>query len=380
MRTVLAALLASLGLLLAALPARADLTPNEATSLAAARAGDALLARGSRGAAVVALQTALARALGRPLAADGVFGPRTEAAVRAFQASAGLVADGVVGPLTVAALEQAPAADPGAPAGAAPPPGAFVNPRCPPRPAGAEGGRAFVARIAPLPRARRDEEAVAALEAGNLPEALRTLHPVAFRARDAGGAWREVTVWVTPDYLAVGSDADFVRAPLSADGAQRVADRLGCVLPTVALVDAIWAAAPGRLSPIPLPPGPTMMSAEYAAEHQRRIEAQREARGLASGVLLAGHKKDVVLSARLWARPDRVAIYGWHRPDGRPIQPLSTVHERSYADYSHGARLVWATCRIDGIAHPIEAVLADPLLAPLLSHEGPLPAARLPAR
>ena len=35
---------------------------------------------------------------------DGVFGPKTEAAVKDIQQSAGLVVDGVVGPLTWAAL------------------------------------------------------------------------------------------------------------------------------------------------------------------------------------------------------------------------------------------------------------------------------------
>jgi hypothetical protein len=37
-------------------------------------------------------------------AADGVYGPATAAAVRAFQASHGLAADGIVGPATWAAL------------------------------------------------------------------------------------------------------------------------------------------------------------------------------------------------------------------------------------------------------------------------------------
>jgi peptidoglycan hydrolase-like protein with peptidoglycan-binding domain len=68
-----------------------------------------VLRRGARGAAVAALQTALT-ARGHPLAADGMFGPATERAVRAFQSRAGLVADGIAGSATMAALGLGPAA------------------------------------------------------------------------------------------------------------------------------------------------------------------------------------------------------------------------------------------------------------------------------
>ncbi len=46
----------------------------------------------------------LLRARGHGVAVDGVFGPRTAAAVRAFQGSRGLAADGDVGPRTWPAL------------------------------------------------------------------------------------------------------------------------------------------------------------------------------------------------------------------------------------------------------------------------------------
>ena len=57
-----------------------------------------VLSAGSEGRQVRLLQ----RALG--IRADGVYGPRTEAAVRRFQASRGLTVDGIVGPATTHAL------------------------------------------------------------------------------------------------------------------------------------------------------------------------------------------------------------------------------------------------------------------------------------
>ncbi len=64
------------------------------------------LRQGSRGPDVTRLQTELNRQLSpRPdLQLDGIFGAKTNAAVRRFQGSNGLVVDGVVGPRTRAAL------------------------------------------------------------------------------------------------------------------------------------------------------------------------------------------------------------------------------------------------------------------------------------
>ncbi|MGY5763937.1 C40 family peptidase [Brachybacterium sp. DNPG3] len=58
---------------------------------------------GSRGDAVTELQTAL-NENGANLAVDGVFGSKTNSAVRSYQSNSGLAVDGVVGPKTRAAL------------------------------------------------------------------------------------------------------------------------------------------------------------------------------------------------------------------------------------------------------------------------------------
>ena len=63
-----------------------------------------LLRRGHSGEDVNELQQLLMQAGFDPGTVDGVFGPGTESAVKAFQASRGLLVDGIVGRQTLAAL------------------------------------------------------------------------------------------------------------------------------------------------------------------------------------------------------------------------------------------------------------------------------------
>lgn len=66
-----------------------------------------LLRKGDRGNDVRAVQEALKLLGYDPGPIDGIFGPRTDAAVRAFQRAKGLGVDGIVGPKTRAALVNA---------------------------------------------------------------------------------------------------------------------------------------------------------------------------------------------------------------------------------------------------------------------------------
>jgi hypothetical protein len=95
-RPLCVGLVAVVALLCGAAAASADRTGG------ASSAGEGLVKRGDRGAAVEQIQGALG------IAVDGVFGSLTERAVKSFQREKGLLADGVVGPQTRQALGLQP--------------------------------------------------------------------------------------------------------------------------------------------------------------------------------------------------------------------------------------------------------------------------------
>jgi hypothetical protein len=131
--------------------------------------------------------------------------------------------------------------------------------------------------------------------------------------------------------------------------------------------------------PQPMPAGPEMRSTDYFWRHNQAIREQRQALHVALGALTAGDKKDLVITNRLWRNLGRVAIYGWQKMDGQPIQPLSTVHGARYADYSHGVRLVSKVVYVNGVARSIYDILKDPQMAAVLSDEGVIRANELEA-
>jgi hypothetical protein len=239
----------------------------------------------------------------------------------------------------------------------------------PARATDAPDGSDFVRQSAGLSEAERETAIAEELLAGNLPRFLRHLRPVTLAAP---GDDLRVIICVMPDYLALGTDQDFLRLPMALPTAAGIAERFGFLLPTPKMVDAIYQQADVRLRPQPLPAGDAMRSTAYFWRHQGEIQAQRLALRAPLGALIAGQKKDLVLTNRLLAKPDRVAIYGWHQALGRPIQPLSTVHGARYADYSHGVRLVSGVAYVDGAPRPLLEVLEDRRLAGLVSDEGPL--------
>lgn len=232
----------------------------------------------------------------------------------------------------------------------------------------------IIRTLASLDFTNREQEIVSQVLAGNVPSFYRRLCAISI-TNTLSSRMDWATFHVAPEYLAVGSDEDYFLTPLSPVTAQRLADRLGCTLPTRKMVDAIYAAADVKLAPAPMPPGPQMITVPRFAEHNAILWTQRLALTAAHplGALVAGHKKDVVITPQLTNAPGKVAIYGWHQTNGRPIQPLYLGHRADWVDYSHGVRLIQQQMTVNGVVRTVAEVLADPQLCGLLSDEGVIP-------
>jgi hypothetical protein len=233
-------------------------------------------------------------------------------------------------------------------------------------------GSQFVRYVSKMTPQAREQAIQNELLKGNLPEFLRALVPVELRCDLPSGKSLTATIFVAPDYLAIGSDADFLRIPMDLHTAAAIAGRFGFILPTKKMVDAIYLQSRYRLVPQTLPAGPQMRSTAYYSTHNQMIEDQANVLGVRLGQLISGDKKDVVITNRLAVHVGRIAIYGWHRKSGQPIQPLSTVHGANYADYSHGIRLISKMAMIDGKLRSISDILHDSSTARVFSDEGPI--------
>ena len=247
----------------------------------------------------------------------------------------------------------------------------------PPRPAGAMTGTQFTNVITTMPdptdsTSEREYWIYSQIIGGNVPDFMRTLKAVNVSSPGHTG-----TYYVIPDYLAVGSDADYFLTPCTPIVAQRLANRLGYSLPTRRMVNQIWTNAAVKMNPQPIAPSPEMITLPVFAWHNIMVRTQRNGftNSFPLGALVGGNKKDVIISVEITNRPPppRVIIYGWHELTGDPIQDLSGAHEQTYADYSHGIRLVQMSMTADGAPNTVSNVLKSATLSSLLSDEGVVP-------
>lgn len=226
-----------------------------------------------------------------------------------------------------------------------------------------------------------EDKIVETILAGNMPTALKSFQKITFTTPvvdsiNALSSPHVVEILVLPDYLAVGTDDDFVRMPMGPLAAQRIADSLNCILPTAYLVDRIAEVSEGHLDIFPFRPlGNRNCNPIVFQDSNNAINALYKAKGYKFGQFISGLKKDIILTYQIHTLPGKernVAIYGWHHPSGRTQQPVHVKHGNFYADYSHGVRLISRTVVIDGKAYDAREVLESPELYVLLSDE-PMP-------
>lgn len=234
-------------------------------------------------------------------------------------------------------------------------------------------GTQFCDYVKNLSQSEREKIAVDLFCAGISPENCKIFKQISLTHQTLG----VLEIEVVNDYVSVGNNEDSVRVPLSPLSAQKIADFFSCVLPTVKLVNVIHSEADFKLLPSPWGPpyDASMLSVDRLKAHNKRINEQL---GEGKVGLISGHKKDVVLTNRLISRPKQVAIYGWIQSNMKAIQPLSLVHENTYADYSHGIRLIKRDAKLNGNNIDLVSVLEHNTLSAFVSDEGALKISRQP--
>lgn len=233
------------------------------------------------------------------------------------------------------------------------------------------GATEFVTKAFGLNSEDREKIIIKEVANGNVPSFSRLLKP--FRALDSAG--NELIFFATVDYLAIGSDEDFIYMPMTPLAAQALANQLDCLLPTQKMVDLIYAQAGAKLRPQPIPPSDKMTTVPVFWQHTDSIKLQMAEIGFKSLAQksVAGHKKDIICSNKIFDKngnSGKVVIYGWHRNENEPIQPVYAGHSDSYADYSHGVRFISKVAFLNGVAKNMTTILKDESLCKLISYEG----------
>jgi hypothetical protein len=231
-------------------------------------------------------------------------------------------------------------------------------------------GSKFIQDNMSVSRTTREANILKEFLDGNIPDFMRN-----FQAIHAGDSKNSITYLVTNDYLSIGMDDDYVRMPMNPLTAQQIADQYDCSLPTKKMVMDIWHQSVNKLDANKLTWGPpydsSMMNTDRIKIHNDRINKLMV--GLDKTKLTAGHKKDVVLTNKISPNnPNkRVVIFGWIKADGTPIQGLNYwSHEDTYADYSHGIRLIANDVMVNGSPMRLQNVFGDATLSALVSDEG----------
>src|SRR5262245_63045375 len=151
--------------------------------------------------------------------------------------------------------------------------------------------------------------------------------------------WADVTlddliITVATDAIKASVEGHTLRLPVTYTEVVTICKHLGCIAPTVAISDAIFAQARVKIAPVPLQPGASMMTMQYCVLHNKNVDKAP----LPEGALVADVGKDWILHERL---VEKGAVnYGWRQGNSKPIQSIGGAHDQFHYDYSQVCRPV----------------------------------------
>lgn len=164
----------------------------------------------------------------------------------------------------------------------------------------------------------------------------------------------EAPVWIEVEWdgllLQVGAHAlrarvgdALLRLPVSWQDTLAICKKLGWCPPTAAISDAIWKAATVRIPPVPMGNFSTPEKAKETSKKMVRLAfCQQHNQNVDSKIppdraseLCATEGKDWILSKRNLTTPKAATTYGWHQPNGKPIQGLGPDEKPPAHDDAH---------------------------------------------
>jgi len=237
-------------------------------------------------------------------------------------------------------------------------------------------------QLGKLSKVEKENAILEQIELGNVPDFLRRPKAVIIKGPDG----EEVKTYVMPDYIAIGSNEDFVRVPLSPIIAQAFARKYGLALPTKTIVEETYLQADNRVV------GPSYSHAEEFAQNSAYLDSagfylrsnediNAQLKDVAPGALVSGGKKELVVSPFVAVRAkgvkvdESIGFYGLFDTEGVPIQ-RSPGHggEMGYrhTEYALGIRFVSPMIVVQDASGKkkvmtMNAALQDPKVAKIIS-------------
>ena len=147
-----------------------------------------------------------------------------------------------------------------------------------------------------------------------------------------------------------------IRLPASYAATIVICRALGCLPPTAAVSDAVWAAASVIVPPHALVLNATdvrlMNTIEWSIKHNDAVDAA----SLDPSALAADVGKDWILDDGIGVRG--AVNYGWRVDKAHLLQPLGHAHDASHWDYSQVLRAVKREATLNGEAIDLIVYLA----------------------